>query len=138
MDIKVTPSEAVLIDYLITMHSYDSSLLELLKTDMAKSLRRKAAKIIVKDEGSQVSFTPDEAEYLLIVVPITFRFLEDDIGFSLKKKMLATLVPKEIKLNWKSISETRIDEYVKTEDNNNDPSGDPDKNYPEDKTQNCS
>jgi hypothetical protein len=91
--LMVNPEEAMMIDYLITLHSYDPAYLELLKTSMFTSLRTKAATIIAADSEGLISFTDAEVEHLLITIPIDFRFLEKPCGYSLKVKLFKSQLP---------------------------------------------
>ena len=88
------------------------------------ALRQKAAPIIVSESSSEVTFTDSERDYLLITVPITFRFLKDDVGFSLKRKLLKTTIPKVLKIDWTGVKESAKDD--------NSSSSDPDTDTPKD------
>lgn len=94
--ITVTVAEAMLIDWVLTMHAFDISRLEQLETPVMIALRKQIAPLIVEDKESRITFTAEELGYLLIAIPITFRFYKDDIGFSLKKKLLGMLLPPRI------------------------------------------
>lgn len=91
--IIVTSEEAMLIDWVLTLHDYNESLFEKLREDWVYITRKKIASIILSDKDTSLILTEDELSYLLMVVPITFRFSKNDIGFSLKKKLLSLIIP---------------------------------------------
>ena len=97
--IQITPEEAMLIDWVLTMHEYDSALFEELSRPSTVTLRKKAASVITHGEPREIIFTLEEMNYLLITIPITFRFYKEDIGYSLKCKLLATLTTPKLDLN---------------------------------------
>lgn len=84
--IEVTAEEAMLIDWVFTMHGFDETLLNWLMLPDIKGLREKAGEIIVKGDG-RINFSDDDLKILLVLIPITHRWGEIDVGYSLKKKL---------------------------------------------------
>ena len=94
----LTPGEAMLIDWVITMHSFDTVLLERLEQPRFEELRKKIAPVIVENSTDPVFFTDADIQYLLITCPITHCWGEEDAGFGLKTKLLASQMPIKIKM----------------------------------------
>ena len=84
----------MLIDWVLTMHTYDIAREQQLTT--LAPLRKKIASVITHEEIEEVVFSPEEMQYLLLSVPITFRFYKEDVGYSLKGKLLATLTTPKV------------------------------------------
>ena len=94
--IQITPEEAMLVDWVLTMHTYDSARAEQLTSELMLRLRKKIASVITHEDTGELSLLPEEISYLLISIPITFRFSKEDVGYSLKRKLLATLTTPKI------------------------------------------
>ncbi len=108
-ELEVTFEEACLIDWLITMHSFDLSRYEQLKEQQFIRLRQKIAAGIVQVDKATVHLSDEDIEYLFITCPITFRFEQVDVGFSLKQKLYSIFAPKPIVFNWLTSPEIKQD-----------------------------
>lgn len=84
--IGVSPEEAMLLDWVLTMHSFDESFMDWLMKPEIREWREQAGMVIVGQKKC-VNFTPDDLRLLLTLIPITFRFGQNDVGFSLKNKL---------------------------------------------------
>lgn len=98
--ITLEGEEGMLIDWLLTMHSYSQEYLDWAMTEDFKQLRYQAGNIILDGKGL-LEVEEGVLDILLAITPITFRFGTEDVGYSLKKKLYdARLVRfKEIKKN---------------------------------------
>lgn len=84
--IKANAQEAMLIDWVLTLHTYSSEYLDYLMKPDVQQMRYQAGRIIIDGEG-QLELLEEEIKWLLASIPITFRFGKEDVGFSLKKKL---------------------------------------------------
>jgi hypothetical protein len=84
--IEVEPQEAMLVDWVLTLHNYSADYLEYLMKPDVQQMRFQAGQIIVDGSG-QFELLEAEMKWLLAILPITFRFGKEDVGFSLKKKL---------------------------------------------------
>ena len=85
-NIELVAEEAMLLDWVLTLHSYDEAFLGWLMQPDVQQWRYQAGTIIVKGKGT-ISLQDDDIKVLLAFIPITFRFDEVDVGFSLKTKL---------------------------------------------------
>ncbi len=107
--IKATAQEAMLIDWILTLHTYDAEYLDYLMKPDIQQLRYQAGKIIIDGEG-EFELVEDEIKWLLAIVPITFRFGKEDVGFSLKKKLYESLLGKKPEGLLKEVGNANYDE----------------------------
>ncbi len=107
--VKANAQEAMLVDWVLTLHNYDSEYLEFLMKPDIQQLRYQAGKIIIDGEG-HFELLEEELKWLLAVVPITFRFSKEDVGFSLKKKLYESLLGKKLEGLLKEVGDANHDE----------------------------
>ncbi|MBI2869871.1 MAG: hypothetical protein HYX96_08615 [Chloroflexi bacterium] len=108
--IKATDQEAMLVDWVLTMHSYSEEYLDYLMKPDIQELRFQAGRIIIRGEG-ELELTEEEIRWLLAILPITFRFGKEDVGYSLKKKLYGAYLGDELaelkeEVNYGNYSET--------------------------------
>ncbi len=84
--VEVDAQEAMLVDWVLTLHNYSADYLEYLMKPDIQQMRYQAGQIIVDGSG-QFELLEGEMKWLLAIIPITFRFGKEDVGFSLKKKL---------------------------------------------------
>ncbi len=84
--VEVDAQEAMLVDWVLTLHNYSADYLEYLMKPDIQQMRYQAGQIIVDGSG-QFELLEAEMKWLLAIIPITFRFGKEDVGFSLKKKL---------------------------------------------------
>jgi len=84
--IKVNIEESMLLDYILTMHNFSEEYMKFLMHEDFQNLREQAGKAIL-NSGGEISLKEDLVKQLLVLVPITFIFLKEDVGFSLKIKL---------------------------------------------------
>ena len=96
--IGVDKEEAMMVDYLITLHSWDLTIFERLTQDDILNLRKQLGRILVAKEMCLTITTESIMLLLLTIVPITYRFGTKDIGLSLKTKLFKAYlkIPVEI------------------------------------------
>jgi hypothetical protein len=85
--VEVDAQEAMLVDWVLTLHSYSADFLEYLMKPDVQQMRYQAGRIIIDGIG-EFELLDSEIKWLLAIIPITFRFGKEDVGFSLKKKLL--------------------------------------------------
>jgi hypothetical protein len=101
--VQATGQEAMLVDWVLTLHNYSPDYLEyLMKPDM-QQMRYQAGRIIL-DEKGEFSLLEPEIKWLLAVLPITFRFGKEDVGFSLKKKLYEAYLGKNPEISLEEVS----------------------------------
>jgi len=88
----------MLIDWVLTAHSFTGELMEFLSTPLVDSIRREAAKVLL-DYESKATFSKEELALLIKLVPFTFRFGSNDCGYSLKCKLYTEFYRFPVKLN---------------------------------------
>jgi hypothetical protein len=93
--IEATSQEAMLVDWVLTLHSYSPDYFEYLMKPDVQQIRYQAGRIIIDDRG-EFELLEGELKWLLAVLPITFRFGKEDVGFSLKKKMYEAFLGKKL------------------------------------------
>jgi hypothetical protein len=79
--VKATAQEAMLVDWVLTLHNYSSEYLEYLMKPDIQQMRYQAGRIIVDDAG-EFELLEAEMKWLLAILPITFRFGKEDVGYS--------------------------------------------------------
>ncbi len=84
--VKTNAQEAMLIDWVLTLHNYSADYLDYLMKPDVQQMRYQAGRIIIDGDG-QLELLEEEIKWLLASLPITFRFGKEDVGFSLKKKL---------------------------------------------------
>ena len=88
--IAVTRNEAVLLDYLLTAHSWDEALLERLQSHFVRGIRREAARVLTGHTDSVV-LEENTISYLVALVPPIFPMGAEDVGLNLKRKLYLAL-----------------------------------------------
>ncbi len=89
--IKATTQEAMLCDWVLTLHTYDPDQLSYLLEPEVQRLRYQAGRIILQGKG-ELALLEDEVKWLLAILPATFRFGNKDVAFSLRKKLHEALL----------------------------------------------
>ena len=89
--------EAMLLDWVLTMHTYSPDYLEYLMKPDAQQMRAQAGRIIIDGSG-ELELLEEEMKWLLAILPITFRFGKEDVGFSLKRKLYEAYLGKRLNL----------------------------------------
>jgi hypothetical protein len=84
--VEANAQEAMLVDWVLTMHTYSPDYLEYLMKPDVQQMRYQAGQIIINNTG-QFELLEEEIRWLLAILPITFRFGKEDVGYSLKKKL---------------------------------------------------
>lgn len=92
--VKANAQEAMLLDWVLTLHTYDPEYLDYLMKPDVQQLRYQAGRIIVDGQG-ELELLEEEVKWLLAIVPITFRFGKEDVGFSLKKRLYEAYLGKK-------------------------------------------
>jgi len=100
--IEVTGEEAMLFDWILTLHSFDETTLGWLMKEDIQAWREQAGEAIVRKKGS-LRFSYDDLKLVVVLIPITFRFGENDVGYSLKLKLYKAY------LNLEDIEEDDVD-----------------------------
>jgi len=101
--VPVTAQEAMLVDWVLTMHSYSADFLEYLMKPNVQETRYQAGRIIIDNTGT-FELLEEEIKWLLAILPITFRFGKEDVGFSLKKKLYEAYLGKKPELSEEEVS----------------------------------
>lgn len=79
--------EAYLIDWLITLHSYDGELYERLNSPELTALKSELGKVLLQ-ERDYIEIEETEFKWIFTSCPITFRWgYGEDVGMSLKTKL---------------------------------------------------
>jgi len=79
--------EAYLIDWLITLHSYDGELFEILNSPELTALKLELGKVLL-GEKDYIEIEETEFKWIFTSCPITFRWgYGEDVGVSLKTKL---------------------------------------------------
>lgn len=89
--LTITPGEAILLDWIFTLHSWDKELEDRLSKKIF--LRERIALAVAWEKEIDLSLEEDEIKELLIWVPIIWRLGQEDVGFSLKQKLYRLLCP---------------------------------------------
>jgi hypothetical protein len=91
--IRVNDREAMLINHLLTLHSYSPEYLQYLMKPTALQVRNQVGKIILQGAGN-LELLEEELKWLLVLMPVSFPIGRLDAGFSLKKKLLEAYLKK--------------------------------------------
>lgn len=91
--IRVNDREAILINHLLTLHSYSLEHLQYLMKPTALQVRNQVGKIILQGAGN-LELLEEELKWLLVMMPVSFPIGRTDAGFSLKKKLLEAYLKK--------------------------------------------
>ena len=79
--------EAYLIDWLITLHSYDGELYERLNSPELIALKSELGRVLL-NEKDFIEIEETEFKWIFTTCPITFRWgYGEDVGMSLKTKL---------------------------------------------------
>ena len=110
--LHLTLDEAYLIDWLITLHSYDGELYERLNSPELIALKSELGKVLV-GERDYIEIEETEFKWIFTSCPITFRWgYREDVGMSLKTKLYRLFlygVDTEIKESLDSESQSKMD-----------------------------
>lgn len=106
--LHLTLDEAYLIDWLITLHSYDGELYERLNSPELIALKSELGKILL-GERDYIEIEEIEFKWIFTSCPITFRWgYGEDVGMTLKTKLYRLFlygVDTEVKESLDSTSE---------------------------------
>jgi hypothetical protein len=91
--IKVNDREAMLINHLLTLHSYSPEYLQYLMKPTALQVRNQVGKIITQGAGN-LQLLEEEIKWLLVIMPVSFPLGRTDAGFTLKKKLYEAYLKK--------------------------------------------
>ena len=98
--LHLTLDEVYLIDWLLTLHSYDGELYERLNSPELIALKLELGKVLV-GEREYIEIEETEFKWIFTSCPITFRWgYGEDVGLSLKTKLYRLFlygVDKEVK-----------------------------------------
>jgi hypothetical protein len=92
--VSTDAQEAMLVDWVLTLHSYSPEYLDYLMKPDIQQTRYQAGQIIVDGRG-ELELLEEEIKWLLAILPITFRFGKEDVGYSLKKKLYEAYLGKK-------------------------------------------
>ncbi len=84
--VKANAQEAMLIDWVLTLHTSSPDHLDYLIKPDIQQLRYQAGRIILDGRGD-LELLEEEKRWLLTILPTTFRLGKEDVGFSLKNKL---------------------------------------------------
>jgi hypothetical protein len=84
--VKANAQEAMLVDWILTLHTSDSDYFGYLMKPSIQKLRYQSGRIIVNG-GGELELLEEEIRWLLTILPATFRLGKEDVGFSLKNKL---------------------------------------------------
>lgn len=84
--VEISPEEGMLLDWVLTIHSWEQTYLDWLMKPEVRSWREQAGAVIAGKEKT-LYLEHEDVALLLAMVPITFRFAEKDVGHSLKVKL---------------------------------------------------
>ena len=101
--INASAQEAMLVDWVLTLHNYSPDYLEYLMKPDIQQMRYQSGRIIV-DEGGELELLETEMKWLLAILPITFRFGKEDVGYSLKRKLYEAYLGKKQELTQEEVS----------------------------------
>jgi hypothetical protein len=91
--VEADAQEAMLVDWVLTLHNYSPDYLEYLMKPDIQQMRSQAGRIILDGKG-EFELLEEEMKWLLAILPITFRFGKEDVGYSLKRKMFEAFLGK--------------------------------------------
>lgn len=101
--VKADAQEAMLVDWVLTLHSYSSDYLEYLMKPDIQQMRCQAGRIIIDGKG-EFELLEEEMKWLLAILPITFRFGKEDVGYSLKRKLFEAYLGRGPELPFEEVS----------------------------------
>jgi len=84
--VDVSPEEAMLLDWVLTIHAWEQTYLDWLMKPDVRSWRDQVGAVIAGKEKT-LYLEHEDVALLLAMIPITFRFAEHDVGYSLKVKL---------------------------------------------------
>ena len=85
--LHLTIDEAYLIDWLLTLHSYDGELYEKLNSPELTALKSELGKVLLGEQDC-IEIEETEFKWIFTSCPITFRWgYGEDVGMSLKTKL---------------------------------------------------
>jgi hypothetical protein len=105
--IEANAQEAMLVDWVLTLHSYSPDFLEYLMKPDIQQMRYQAGRIVIDNTG-EFELLEEEMKWLLAILPITFRFGKEDVGFSLKRKLYEAYLGKKPELTEEVSHASRI------------------------------
>ena len=91
----ITRKESRLIDWIITLHSWDNDLFERLRSPDKMNLRERIGEAFISEELNSifdVEITKDELQDLLVLIPNSYQIGSEDVGMSLKVKLYKLLL----------------------------------------------
>lgn len=106
--IDATAQEAMLVDWVLTLHNYSSEYFDYLMKPDIQQIRYQAGRIIIDDKG-EFELLESEIKWLLTVLPITFRFGKEDVGYSLKKKVYEAFLGRKLEFLEEEVSHASRD-----------------------------
>lgn len=101
--VEIDAQEGMLIDWVLTMHSYSPEYLDYLMKPDIQQMRCQAGQIIIDGNG-QLELLEEEMKWLLAILPITFRFGKEDVGYSLKRKLYEAYLGKRPGMSEEEVS----------------------------------
>ena len=101
--VEADAQEAMLVDWVLTLHNYSQDYLEYLMKPDIQQMRYQAGQIIVDGTGV-FELLEEEMKWLLAILPITFRFGKEDVGYSLKKKLFEAYLGKKPEYSQEEVS----------------------------------
>jgi hypothetical protein len=131
--IQIDPEIAMLIDWLLTMHSFDQVLMEMLQGDDYWDIRKQIGQIILSSgKEKKLYLSPMMLKHLILIAPITFRFFKRDVGQELKRKLYEVYAGKPIEIEWLPEKPEEQTNEPTENDNNTNPSEDNSQDPPSD------
>jgi hypothetical protein len=101
--VETDAQEAMLVDWVLTLHSYSPDALDYLMKPDIQQMRCQAGRIIIDGSG-ELELLEEEMKWLLAIIPVTFRFGKEDVGFSLKRKLYEAYLGKRMEYEQEEIS----------------------------------
>jgi hypothetical protein len=101
--VEADAQEAMLVDWVLTLHNYSPDYLEYLMKPDIQQMRCQAGRIILDGRG-EFELLEEEMKWLLAILPITFRFGKEDVGYSLKKKLFEAYLGKRPEFPMEEVS----------------------------------
>ncbi len=101
--VEADAQEAMLVDWVLTLHSYSPDYLDYLMKPDIQQMRYQAGQIIIDGIG-RFELLEEEMKWLLAILPITFRFGKEDVGYSLKRKLYESYLGKKSEIQSEEVS----------------------------------
>jgi hypothetical protein len=101
--VEADAQEAMLVDWVLTLHNYSADYLDYLMKPDIQQMRYQAGQIIIDGTG-RFELLEEEMKWLLAVIPITFRFGKEDVGYSLKRKLYEAYLGKRPEMPTEEVS----------------------------------